>query len=112
MPSLRSNKVSGTNSTPYRILFFEAIDRFIQPLFHDWCFSLPFVLKTAKVDTVLKKDSKLDYSNFHPISLLSDVEKILEKLMYKREYKPFSITAISITYSVDSGNNILHLMQL
>ena len=66
MPSLRSNKVSGTNSTPYRILFFEAIDRFIQPLFHDWCFSLPFVLKTAKVDTVLKKDSKLDIATFIP----------------------------------------------
>ena len=58
--------------------------RFIQPLFHDWCFS--FCPPTAKVVPVFKKDSKLDYSNYHPISLLSNIEKILEKLMYKRFY--------------------------
>ena len=44
----------------------------------------PSVLKTAKVIPVFKKDSKLDYSNYRPISLLSNIEKILEKLMYKR----------------------------
>ena len=43
--SLNSNKASGPNSIPYRILFllkklnFEAIGRFIQTLFHNWCFS-------------------------------------------------------------------------
>ena len=46
----------------------------------------PSVLKTAKVVPVFKKDSKLDYSNYRPISLLSNFEKILGKLMYKRLY--------------------------
>ena len=46
----------------------------------------PSVLKTAKVVPVFKKDSKLNYSNYRPISLLSNIEKILEKLMYKRLY--------------------------
>ena len=46
----------------------------------------PSVLKVAKVVPVFKKDSKLDYSNYHPISLLSNIEKILEKLIYKRLY--------------------------
>ena len=46
----------------------------------------PSVLKTAKVVPVFKKDSKLDYSNYRPISLLSNTEKVLEKLMYKRLY--------------------------
>ena len=46
----------------------------------------PSVLKTAKVVTVFKKDSKLDHSNYCPISLLSNIEKIFEKLMYKRLY--------------------------
>ena len=41
----------------------------------------PSVLKTAKFVSVFKKDSKLDYSNYRQISLLSNVEKILEKLM-------------------------------
>ena len=40
-------------------------------------------LKTEKVVHVFKKDSKLD-SNCPPISLLSNIEKILEKIMYKR----------------------------
>ena len=46
----------------------------------------PSILKTAKVVPVIKKDSKLNYSNYHPISLLSNIEKTLEKLMYNRLY--------------------------
>ena len=44
----------------------------------------PSVLKTEKVIPVFKKDSKLDYSNYCPVFLLSNTEEILEKLMYKR----------------------------
>ena len=44
-------------------------------------------LKTAKVVPVFKKDSKLDHSNYHPISLLSNIEKILDKLMHVRVYE-------------------------
>ena len=44
------------------------------------------LLKTSKLSPVFKKDSKLDYSNYRPISLLSNIDKILEKLMYKRLY--------------------------
>ena len=36
---------------------------------------------------VLKKTAKLDCRNYRPISLLSNIEKILEKLMYKRVYQ-------------------------
>ena len=46
----------------------------------------PSALKSAKVVPVFKKDSKFDYSNYRAISLLSNIEKILEKLMYKRLY--------------------------
>ena len=46
----------------------------------------PSLLKTATAVPVFKKDSKLDYSNYSSISLLSNIKKILEKLMYKRLY--------------------------
>ena len=47
----------------------------------------PSVLKTAKLIPVFKKDSKLDYSNYRQISLLSNIEKKnLKKRMYKRSY--------------------------
>ena len=72
--------------------------------------AFPSVFKTAKVVPVFKKDSKLDYNNYRPISLLPNIEKILENLCI-RDYIPFSITIIlSITYSLDLENNILHLM--
>ena len=48
------------------------------------------ILKTAKVITVHNKDSKLDFSNYRPILLSSDIEKILERLIYNRIYKIFS----------------------
>ena len=44
----------------------------------------PSVLKTEKVIPAFKKDSKLDYSNYRSISLLSNIEKIRKILMYKR----------------------------
>ena len=46
----------------------------------------PSTIKTAKVVPIFKKDSKLDYSSYLPISLLSHIEKILEKPMHKRFY--------------------------
>ena len=61
----------------------------------------PSVLKTAKVVLVFKKDSKLDYSNYCPISLFSNIEKILEKLMYKRLYT--FLNNNKIIYSLQFG---------
>ena len=47
----------------------------------------PSVLQTAKLIPVFKKVSKLDYSNYRQISLLSNIEKKnLKKRMYKRSY--------------------------
>ena len=88
--SFNSNKASDPNSIPYRILFLlkNEISRHLADLFNLSFMTgvFPSVLKTAKVIPVFKKDSKLDYSNYRPISLLSNIEKILEKLMYRRLY--------------------------
>ena len=82
--SVNSIKASGPNSIPYRILFplKNDISKQLVDLFNLSFMTgvFPSVLKTAKVVPVFKKDSKLDYSNYRPISLLSHIEKILEKL--------------------------------
>ena len=44
----------------------------------------PDRLKIAKATPAYKKGSKLEYTNNRPISLLSDLDKIIEKLMHKR----------------------------
>ena len=46
----------------------------------------PDKLKLSETIPVFKKGSKLEVSNYRPISLLSNINKILEKLMYIRVY--------------------------
>ena len=46
----------------------------------------PDLFKVAKVIPIYKKGSKLDRSNYRPISLLSNISKIFEKLMHTRLY--------------------------
>ena len=61
----------------------------------------PSVLKTAKVIPVYKNQSKADYANYRPISLLSNIEKIIEKFMYKRLSKFLDIN--NLIYSLKFG---------
>ena len=46
--------------------------------------TFPALLKTAKVIPIHKKDCKLDFTNNRPISLLSNLDKILENLIHSR----------------------------
>ena len=47
----------------------------------------PDSLKIAKVIPIHKKESKLIVSNYQPISILSNLDKILKKLMHSRVAK-------------------------
>ena len=103
--SLNINKASRPFSIPNKILILLKQDISIQlaDLFN-LSFSsgsFPSILKTAKVVPVFKKGSKLDCCNYRPISLLSNVEKILEKLMYKRVYN--FLTENNIIYDLQFG---------
>ena len=44
----------------------------------------PSAFKTAKVVPIFKNESRILCNNYRPISLLSNVSKIIEKLMHKR----------------------------
>ena len=112
--SLNSNKASGPNSIPYRILFLlkNEISKQLADLFNLSFMTgvFPSVLKIAKVVPVFKKDSKLDYSNYHPISLLSNIEKYLKNLCIRDCILSLITKILSVTYSLDSDNNNVHLM--
>ena len=73
---------AGPNSIPTKILRLLTDDNisFATEIF-------PEKLKVAKVIPIHKKDSKLECSNYRPISLLSNIDKILEKLMHNRLIK-------------------------
>ena len=57
-----------------------------------------------------KNDSKIIFSNYRLISLLSNIEKILERLMYNRIYKFFSDNNLSILYNLGLDKNIQQFM--
>ena len=88
---LNGNKSSGPSSIPYKILNLLQLD-IAKPLSQliNLSFSIgkfPAMLKVAKVIPVFKKDSQLECCNYRPISLLSNIDKIIEKLMYSRVIK-------------------------
>ena len=74
--SLKSSKASGPNSILYRILLLlkNEISKQLAYLFNisfmTGVFPLALSTKTAKVVPVFMKNSKLDYSNYYPISVI------------------------------------------
>ena len=103
--SLDSHKSVGPNSIPTKVLKLlkNDISSQLSEIFNISFSSgvFPSILKTAKVIPVHKKDSKLDFSNYRPISLLSNIEKVLERFMYNRIYKFFSDN--NLIYSLQFG---------
>ena len=85
--SLNSNKSCGPNSIPTEVLHLlqDQISNHLVTIYN-LSFStgaFPSILKTAKVIPIHKKNSKLELSNYRPISLLSNIDKIFEKLMHR-----------------------------
>ena len=61
----------------------------------------PDLLKTAWVTPIYKKGVKSDPSNYRPISVLSQVNKVFEKILHKRLYK--YLTKFEILYEYQFG---------
>ena len=83
--SLNQDKSDGLNSIPTKILILlnKDISDKLAILFNQSFSSgvFPLILKTIKIIPICKKGSKLECSNYRPISLLSNIEKILGRLM-------------------------------
>ena len=90
LSSLDQRKSSGPFSIPTQILSLikaelsAPLSNIINLSFTTGIF--PSNLKTAKVIPIHKKGSKLELTNYRPISLLSNIDKVFEKLIYKRVY--------------------------
>ena len=90
--SLDSNEPVGSNSFSTKILKLlkNDISSELSEIFNiSFSTGFPSILKT-KVIPIHKNNCKLDFSNYRPISLLSNTEKFLERSMYNRMYKFFS----------------------
>ena len=88
--SLKNGKATGPSSIPTAVL--KHLNSEISGVLAN-LFNLSFstgvfqdILKTSSVFPLFKKGSKLECGNYRPISLLSNISKLLEKLMYTRFY--------------------------
>ena len=85
-----SSKGVGPNSIPTKIVkqISHLISKPLSEIFNkSFCTGIfPDLLKITKINPIHKKDSKLLISNYRPISLLSNLNKIIEKLMFRRLY--------------------------
>ena len=85
-------KIVVPNSIPTKILKLRSnnnVSNQLSELFN-LSFSLgvfPSILKSSKVISIFKKESKLKYSNYHTIFLPSSIDKILERIMFNRLYE-------------------------
>ena len=84
------NKASGPNSIPVKQLK-DMKSEISIPLstltnlsFHTGIF--PSSLKLARVMPIFKKGDQQDCNNYRPISVLSNIRKLIEKLLYTRIY--------------------------
>ena len=88
LSSLDINKSTGPYSIPSKILNMlkNDISEQLADLFNlsFTTGTFPTLLKTAKVIPIHKKDSKLDLTNYRPVYLLLNLDKILEKLKHSR----------------------------
>ena len=108
--SIHPRKAVGPNSIPTEILRLLAND-IAKPLSAIFNLSFrtgqfPALLRIAKAIPIFKKDSKLLVSNYRPISLLSNINKVLEKLMFDRVYK--FLEKFSCLYSHQYGFRSKH----
>ena len=98
-------KAFGPNSVPTNILenfsdnLCDPICELINLSFQEGSF--PKALKTASVTPVFKKGNSLECNNYRPISLTSNLSKLLEKLVHERLY--FFLEKKSVIYEQQYG---------
>ena len=107
---LNVSKTSGPNGIPTKIL--QMISKIISlPLSKIYNIAIttgthPVKLKLVNVIPIFKKGSRLLVSNYRPISLLSNLNKIFEKIIYKRIYN--FIEKNECLYSLQFGFRAKH----
>ena len=88
--SLKTSKSYGPNSIPVSILHLlvDLISSHLETIFNISFVTgkHPNLFKLSKTIAIYKKGSKLLTSNYRPISLLSNLNKVLEKLVFNRLY--------------------------
>ena len=113
---MKTNKASGPNSIPTKILklfkkeFSKPLSDIIDLSFNQGVFS--DLLKIANVTHIHKKGDKLDCNTYRPICLLSNVSKFYEKCMHIRltNFLPINKLFFSHQFGFRNGYSTNHVL--
>ena len=91
--NLKIKKASQKSDIPLKIIK-ENVDIISYFLYHNFnnslsCATFPTSMKYADVIPIHKKDDKTDKENYRPISILPNLSKVYERLMYNQIYPYF-----------------------
>ena len=112
--SMEFYKAAGSNSIPTRILknfkkqLSISLSQLINLSFNKGTF--PSFLVLAKIISIYRKGDRQDSNNYRPISLLSNLSKMIEKLIHKRLYSFFYHCDCSFTYQFRFRNHSQHAL--
>ena len=112
--NLKIRKVSQKTDIPVRIIK-ENIDIVSYFLYHNFnnslsCSTFPTAMKYAEVTPIHKKDDKTDKENYRPISILPNLSKVYERLMYNQIYPYFQTIFSKFQCGFRKGFNAQHYL--
>ena len=112
--SLKIRKSSQKVDIPVRIIK-ENIDIVSYFLYHNFnnslsCSTFPAAMKYAEVTAIHKKDDKTDKENCRPISILPNLSKVYERLMYNQIYSYFQTVFSKFQCGFRKGFNTQHCL--
>ena len=112
--TLKIRKISQKTDIPVRIIK-ENIDIASYFLYHTFnnslsCSTFPAAMKYAEVTPIHKKDDKTDKENYCPISIMPDLSKVYERLMYNQIYPYFQTIFSKFQCGFRKGFNAQHCL--
>ena len=111
---LKTKKVSQKTDIPIKIVK-ENVDIISHFLYHNFnnslsCSTFPIGMKYADVTPIHKKDDKTDKTNYRPISILPNLCKVYERLMYNQIYPYFDSVFSKFQWGFRKGSNAQHCL--
>ena len=112
--NLKIKKTPQKSDTPLKIIK-ENVDIISHFLYHNFnnslsCATFPTSMKYADVIPIHKKDDKTDKENYRPISILPNLSKVYERLMYNQIYPYFDTLFSKFQCGFRKGFNSQHCL--
>ena len=112
--NLKIRKVSHKTDIPIRIIK-ENIDIVSYFLYHNFnntlsCSTFPTAIKYAEVTPIHKKADRTDKENYRPISILPNLSKVYERLIYNQIYRYFQTIFSKFQCGFRKGFNAQHCL--